>query len=129
MSAIHVADLEFKLMASPGIWGGHGTMQFRWDRRIPWEVLLVLPTETWHISRDTLTEGVDFADGDGLIYVRHVEEGVEIVLASPKGGEAVLLFDRDDLLDFLDMTWQVVPAGAETIDIDSGLDKLLGRAS
>lgn len=93
------------------------SVTLRYDPARPLEIGMVFPKTTWTFARDLLREGIQMGDGIGDVVICPVQEGVEIQLRSEEG-EATLLFRRDDLLDFLAETTEIVPIGEENIDVD-----------
>jgi hypothetical protein len=92
---------------------------FRYCTALPWGVVLVFsdPNTTVEFSMDraVLADGCETDAGDGDVYVRAVADGVEITLNATAGpaDEETFLFDRDELLEFLDTTWKLVEVGTE----------------
>ncbi|WP_116051918.1 SsgA family sporulation/cell division regulator [Amycolatopsis palatopharyngis] len=108
--------------------GGRGSCDFLYSDRCPLEVHLWFlgVDKPWVLCRDLLAEGLLVPSGDGDVFIEPVLSGlwVDIHLSSPQG-EATLRFNRDDLLDALDATWQVVERGHERIDFDAELASIL----
>lgn len=108
----------------------------RYDITDPYAVLLDISTTaglvTWHLSRDLLTEGLDYGVGDGDVYVApdaELAERVWVVLTSPTG-IAHLAFDRHQLAAVLGETYRLVAPGTESDRIDWGRElALLGGAA
>jgi hypothetical protein len=105
----------------------------------PWAVRVVFQTGDdgegveWLFARELLSVGVSDAAGDGDVQVwsaaTSAEKLVFLRMASPSG-QALFEIDRDDLVEFLEQTYAVVPAGAEAqaVDLDDELVLLLGDA-
>ena len=106
----------------------------------PWAVRVVFQTGEhgegveWLFARELLSTGVDDAAGDGDVQVwsaaaTGAAQLVFLRMASPSG-QALFEIDRSDLVDFLQQTYAVVPAGAESraVDLDDELAMLLGDA-
>jgi hypothetical protein len=76
----------------------------------------------WTFARDLLITGMVLPAGEGDVLIRPVKEGVQITLRSPCG-EAVIVFDHNELFDLLQKTLKIVPPGAESFDFDVEIAK------
>lgn len=88
---------------------------------------------TWCFDRQMLAEGLHRPVGEGDVTFRpQWSAGGEAVRVELRDGGgcgpgAVLFLDAQALERFLDMTYAVIPAGAETVDVDAFLEDLLAR--
>ncbi len=103
----------------------------------PFEVVFMSQERTedgepveWHYSRDLLAQGLKgemglmYGDGDVQLY----KEGKFIFTIFTQGDRKCLIaFAPDDMQTFLDETEKIVPLGAEQIDVDAELAKLLAE--
>lgn len=83
----------------------------------------------WVFARDLLADGLLAPAGTGDVRVKPIlgpEERVEVELASPSG-HAVFTTAARPLAEFLDRTFELVPATSEYswLDFDAALDQLL----
>jgi hypothetical protein len=118
-----------------GIYSDPDDAVFRYTTEQPHAVYLFFREAWWTFARELLVEGCVDVDGDGEggVVVRQPEDDedmVEVVFRSPAGYCAVR-FDRDELLDALDDTFELVPYGEESaaFDVDSWIAHELGRAA
>lgn len=85
----------------------------------------------WTFARQLLTDGVTGPAGEGDVRVWPSDAsgafGVSLSLSSPSG-QALFEVPLRELVDFLTMSYDVVPTGAESdfIDVDDELALLLG---
>ena len=85
----------------------------------------------WTFARQLLTDGVAGPAGEGDVRVWPSDGstgfGVSLSLSSPSG-QALFQVPLRELVDFLTMSYEVVPTGAESnhIDVDGELALLLG---
>ncbi|MFF3157448.1 SsgA family sporulation/cell division regulator [Streptomyces sp. NPDC057910] len=90
-------------------------------------------TVTWAIARDLLSQGLTREAGDGDVRVspRTVggqrEARIELAGCGLDGewGSAVFSAWEPVLRDFLDRTYELVPPGEETVDVDAFLTQVL----
>ncbi|MGV1004186.1 MAG: SsgA family sporulation/cell division regulator [Candidatus Nanopelagicales bacterium] len=88
----------------------------------------------WMFARDLIAEGLSVPSGEGDVVVWPEDGGerqlVLIALNSPTG-QAVLEADRAEIAQFLERTFDIVPAGTESdaLDIDSWIAQILGEAA
>ncbi|WP_411103129.1 SsgA family sporulation/cell division regulator [Streptomyces sp. cmx-4-9] len=88
---------------------------------------------TWCFDRQMLAEGLHRPVGEGDVTFRpQWSAGGEAVRVELRdgggcGAGAVLFVDAQALERFLDMTYAVIPAGAESVDVDAFLEELLAR--
>ena len=92
-----------------------------YDHADPFAVRLTFPVEpeaVWVFSRELLADALN--DGQaGIADVRITARGDLVVLGlSSPDGTGSAIFRRDDLAAFLSLTYQVVPAGAESDALD-----------
>lgn len=85
----------------------------------------------WVFARDLLDEGLvhDVGDGDVQVVPARSVTGAQVVqlrLASPDG-VAVLEASADMILEFLGLSYGLVPPGRETefVDVDAAVERLL----
>lgn len=112
-----------------------------WTTTDPFVVRALISTRTqtridWALSRDALYAGltgpVGAAGSDWMVFpdlARPDGEGIELVLAVHGRGvgcQASLLLDTAVVRDFVEATFEVVPAGTE---VDRYLDELAGGAA
>lgn len=105
-----------------------------WSSADPWAVNLCFGEQTeWMVSRELLSKGMDSGAGEGDITVSPQFLGGELLplaliyLQSPDGA-AYVQITREGVLDFLVRTYEIVPAGSETIP-DSEYEHLLEGTS
>jgi hypothetical protein len=128
-------EIGLRLLASEGALPL--VAQLRYDAADPYAVEALFDTGAdtpvrWVFARDLLSDGLARAAGEGDVIVRPAldEDGsaaVHLVLASPDG-RAMLEANSEELREFLDQTYGVVPRGSESerVDIDAELLSLLG---
>ncbi len=110
----------------------------------PWAVQVAFRTGTqdrgvveWLFARQLLTDGVAGPAGEGDVRVWPSEDDrprvgsapvVHLAMASPSGS-ALFEIDRDDVVEFLQQTYLLVPTGAEhtRVDLDAEMAVLLER--
>lgn len=86
----------------------------------------------WSFARDLLAEGMTRPSGEGDIVIwpetGHRTQLVLMALNSPSG-QAVLEADREVVAAFLNRTYDLVPAGTESVelDIDRWISQILGE--
>jgi hypothetical protein len=87
----------------------------------------------WIFARELLAAGLDGPAGEGDVQVWPEDtEGSDILnlaLSSPFG-EARFAAPMPEMAEFLNSTYQIIPAGSESdfIDVDAELDELLWQA-
>lgn len=128
-------EIGLRLLASEGALPL--AAELRYDVADPYAVEALFDTGAdspvrWVFARDLLSDGLARTAGEGDVVVRPAldEDGsaaVHLVLASPDG-RAMLEANSEELREFLDQTYVVVPRGseAERVDIDAELLSLLG---
>ncbi len=103
----------------------------------PWAVTVCFQTGAegdgqveWMFARQLLTDGIAGTVGEGDVRVWPAmsdgERVVNVAMASPSGS-ALFEIDRDDVVEFLQQTYLVVPTGSEEdlVDLDAELALLL----
>jgi Streptomyces sporulation and cell division protein, SsgA len=86
----------------------------------------------WTFGRDLLMAGTTAPSGEGDVVVwPWTTDGRQVVciaLSSPSG-EALLEAASDDVRSFLRASYELLPSGQESeqLDVDSAIDRLLGR--
>ena len=110
---------------------------FGYDAGDPWAVWITFhgrPGEgiRWAVGRDLLVRGVTDPAGEGDIQLfPSVDENgraaVVMELCSPDG-RLVTQMRTSELYAFLSRTLEVVPLGAETIDLDLLVESLVGES-
>lgn len=78
---------------------------------------------TWLCGRELLRDGLTRIAGDGDIRITPGPMSIGVHLSSPQGN-ALLVFARDDLTQFLRTVFLEVPQGAERIDWDREMELL-----
>jgi hypothetical protein len=103
----------------------------RYDAADPYKVVLDFGAHpqdgepmTWTFARDLLADGLTRRAGEGDVRCWTCSHGYHIVLSSPDG-RATIRFSADAVRAFLVDTEDLVPYGAETVDFDVELSKLL----
>lgn len=81
----------------------------------------------WVFGRDLLLLGVTERAGEGDVVVWPKDRGLHMSLSSPFG-QAEFMFDKSDVVAFLDKTFALVPLGSEFahLDVDALLADFLG---
>lgn len=105
----------------------------RYDVRDPWAVAATFQEcgrdgaeVSWLFGRQLLTDGLAGPVGAGDVAIRPVDGGVRLALRSPTGA-ALVEGDREEVVDFLQRTYLLVPTGHEAgcVDLDAELALLL----
>jgi len=110
--------------------------EFRFDAADPWAVTMVLSTVAgpvdWTFARDLLVEGQYEPTGDGDVHVwpclSPSGEAVVIVELDSPSGETLLQFPTRDIQDFVYAALETVPLGAESVDGQDWLTRILDAA-
>ena len=110
--------------------------EFRFDAADPWAVTMVLATVAgpvdWTFSRDLLVDGQYEPTGDGDVHVwpclSPSGEAVVIVELDSPSGETLLQFPTRAIQDFVRASLETVPQGAEEVDVDEWLSRILDAA-
>lgn len=106
--------------------------QFSFDPADPWAVTMTLETVSgqvrWTFARDLLVDGQYEPVGDGDVHVwpclSPCGEAVVIVELDSPAGETLLQFPTRAVQDFVYASLDVVPRGAESVDVDAWLANL-----
>ncbi|MEU8953592.1 SsgA family sporulation/cell division regulator [Streptomyces sp. NPDC048518] len=108
----------------------------RYSAEDPLAVQMVFPAEasldgvevTWIFARQLLEEGLSAPAGGGDVHIWPCGRARTVLEFHAYQGLALVQFDTMVLRRFLVRSYGVVPAGAEdeSIDLDSGLSRLLG---
>lgn len=122
------AVTEMILVSDPALPAVHAEFRFRSDDPFAVQLLLSIdqsPAITWVFGRDLLLEGVRGPAGMGDVQIFPVHDGTVIELRSGDQS-ARLLTHTADLIDFLDRSVELVPAGSESayVSIESDLRNL-----
>lgn len=107
--------------------------EFVYDPADACAVTLVIQTDfgpvNWTFARDLLVEGQYEPVGDGDVHVwpclSATGEAVVIVELGSTAGETLLQFPTRAVHDFVYSSVDVVPLGAETVDVDAWITRLL----
>ena len=110
--------------------------EFRFDAADPWAVTMVLSTVAgpvdWTFARELLVEGQYEPTGDGDVHVWPClspnGEAVVIVELDSPSGETLLQFPTRAIQDFVYAALETVPLGAEEVDVDEWLTRILDAA-
>ena len=110
--------------------------EFRFDAADPWAVTMTLSTVAgpvdWTFARDLLVEGQFEPTGDGDVHVwpclSPSGEAVVIVELDSPSGETLLQFPTRAIQDFVASALATVPLGAEEVDVDEWLTRILDAA-
>jgi hypothetical protein len=110
--------------------------EFRFDAADPWAVTMVLATVAgpvdWTFARDLLVDGQYEPTGDGDVHVwpclSPSGEAVVIVELDSPSGETLLQFPTRAIQDFVHASLETVPQGAEEVDVDEWLSRILDAA-
>ena len=110
--------------------------EFRFDAADPWAVTMVLSTVAgpvdWTFARDLLVEGQYEPSGDGDVHVwpclSPSGEAVVIVELDSPSGETLLQFPTRAIQDFVYASLETVPLGAEEVDVDEWVSRILDAA-
>lgn len=134
-SQLHSASISLTLMSGPTA-PLPLVADLRYDTADPYAVQAVFDIDgpdpvRWVFSRDLLDEGLVQPVGDGDVRVEPVVDAeghrsVRLHLRSP-GGSAQLDISTDDVLAFLETTYESVPPGTEgtRVDVDATVSALL----
>jgi hypothetical protein len=109
--------------------------EFVYDPADACAVTLVVQSEFgpvhWTFARELLVEGEYEPVGDGDVHVwpclSACGEAVVIVELHSPDGETLLQFPTRAVHEFVDSSVDAVPMGAETVDVDAWIEKLLAR--
>ncbi|KAA2264648.1 SsgA family sporulation/cell division regulator [Solihabitans fulvus] len=124
------ATMTFGLLA-PGTPAVPIDARLRYDTEDPYAMGVRFHTGQgvveWMFARELLADGLIAAAGEGDIRVRPSTEDPELVLVElvTPGGHAVLTASAEDLADFLDRSYDLVPPGDEHLWVD--FDEELAR--
>jgi hypothetical protein len=107
--------------------------EFVYDPDDACAVTMVLQTESgpvhWTFARELLAEGQYEPAGDGDVHVwpclSACGEAVVIVELCSPVGETLLQFPSRAVQDFVYASYDAVPVGRETVDVDGWLEQLL----
>jgi hypothetical protein len=107
--------------------------EFVYDAADACAVTMVLQTPSgpvhWTFARDLLVEGQYEPTGDGDVHVwpclSSCGEAVVIVELCSPVGETLLQFPTRAVQDFVYASLEAVPAGTETVDVDTCIEQLL----
>lgn len=110
--------------------------EFRFDAADPWAVTMILSTVAgpvdWTFARDLLVEGQYEPTGDGDVHVwpclSPSGEAVVIVELDSPSGETLLQFPTRAIQNFVYAALETVPQGAEEVDVDDWLNRILDAA-
>jgi len=110
--------------------------EFRFDAADPWAVTMILATVAgpvdWTFARDLLVDGQYEPTGDGDVHVwpclSPSGEAVVIVELDSPSGETLLQFPTRAIQDFVSSALETVPQGAEQVDVDEWLSRILDAA-
>lgn len=110
--------------------------EFRFDAADPWAVTMILATIAgpvdWTFARDLLVDGQYEPTGDGDVHVwpclSPSGEAVVIVELDSPSGETLLQFPTRAIQDFVSSALETVPQGAEEVDVDEWLTRILDAA-
>ncbi|MBO8199654.1 SsgA family sporulation/cell division regulator [Streptomyces smyrnaeus] len=111
------------------------TPALRYDTDDPLAVRIVFPSEisldgeevAWAFSRELLAEGLRGPAGEGDVHICPCGQERTVIELYAGEGVAVLEFRAADLGRFLQHSYDLVPAGAETalLDLEEGFAALL----
>ncbi|MFC3454051.1 SsgA family sporulation/cell division regulator [Amycolatopsis speibonae] len=93
-------------------------VNFRYERRDPYAVAMTIvtrPPVTWLFHRGLLHDGLSRPAGDGAVRVSSGGMTVGIGLDGCNG-KGILVFQRDDITNLVQLLDKVVPFGREVID-------------
>ncbi len=139
--AVNTKPLAMSLTLTLDSWDSPVPVQvdLRYDPSDPYAVQAVFDIGTdepvhWVFARDLLDEGLVGEAGSGDVITSPARDGegrlcLRLELRSPDGS-AVLLADAENVLRFLGITYQLVPAGTESdhLDLDPVIATLLDAA-
>lgn len=127
------ADMVFKLLAPTGAVAPIG-VELKYESCEPYEVSLTFNAGTsgrvkWSLARDLLADGVLIESGLGDVKIspRSDDPAVIVVLLCSPNGQATFEAEADDLVHFLNQTYDVVPTGEERrwMSVGDALARLL----
>ncbi|PKW16452.1 sporulation and cell division protein SsgA [Saccharopolyspora spinosa] len=130
-----LATMTFNLVAPAGVIAPVG-VELRYDSRNPYEIAMKLNVGTdgqvdWVIARDLLADGLiaEAGEGDVRIRPRLDSSGVVVIELSSPSGQASFEVDADQLVDFVNDTYDVVAPGDEHrwMNVDEVLSRLLSH--
>ncbi|MBB5158634.1 SsgA family sporulation/cell division regulator [Saccharopolyspora phatthalungensis] len=123
----------FNLVAPAGVLAPVG-VELRYDSRNPYEVGIKFNVGRtgqvdWVVARELVADGlvVDSGHGDVRIRPRRDVSGLVVIALSSPSGQATFEADADELMEFLNDTYDVVAPGEEHkwMSIDDALSRLL----
>ncbi|PKW16617.1 SsgA family sporulation/cell division regulator [Saccharopolyspora spinosa] len=130
-----LATMIFNLVAPAGVIAPVG-VELRYDSRNPYEIAMKLNVGAdgqvdWVIARDLLADGLiaEAGEGDVRIRPRLDSSGVVVIELSSPSGQASFEVDADQLVDFVNDTYDVVAPGDEHrwMNVDEVLSRLLSH--
>ncbi|PKW16656.1 SsgA family sporulation/cell division regulator [Saccharopolyspora spinosa] len=130
-----LATMIFNLVAPAGVIAPVG-VELRYDSRNPYEISMKLNVGAdgqvdWVIARDLLADGLiaEAGEGDVRIRPRLDSSGVVVIELSSPSGQASFEVDADQLVDFVNDTYDVVAPGDEHrwMNVDEVLSRLLSH--
>ncbi|CAM04722.1 sporulation and cell division protein SsgA [Saccharopolyspora erythraea NRRL 2338] len=128
-----LTSMVFKLLAPAGATAPVG-VELRFESRNPYEVSLAFSAGSgghveWVLARDLLADGlmIDSGEGDVRVGPDASDPAVIVVSLSSPSGQATFEADAEQLVDFLNRTYDVVPPGKEHqwMSIDEALARML----
>ncbi|SDZ49581.1 Streptomyces sporulation and cell division protein, SsgA [Saccharopolyspora shandongensis] len=128
-----LATMVFNLVAPAGVIAPVG-VELRYDSRNPYEICMKLNVGKsgqvdWVIARDLLADGLvaEAGEGDVRIGPRLDRPGLVVIALSAPSGQATFEVNADQLVDFLNDTYDAVAPGDEHrwMNVDEALSRLL----
>ncbi len=128
-----LATMVFNLVASAGVIAPVG-VELGYDSRNPYEICMKFNVGKagqvdWVIARDLLADGLvaEAGEGDVRIGPRLDRPGLVVIALSSPSGQATFEVNADQLVEFLNGTYDVVAPGDEHrwMNVDEVLSRLL----
>ncbi|MGW3470426.1 SsgA family sporulation/cell division regulator [Saccharopolyspora sp. NPDC000995] len=130
-----LATMVFNLVAPAGVMTPVG-VELGYDSRNPYEISMKLNVGTdgevdWVIARELLADGLvaEAGEGDVRIGPRLGFPGLLVIALSSPWGQATFEVNADQLVEFLNDTYDVVAPGDEHrwMNVDEALSRLLSH--
>ncbi|MGB0099123.1 MAG: SsgA family sporulation/cell division regulator, partial [Nocardioides sp.] len=138
-SGVHSQDIVLQILDTRGRTVELPT-EFGYDPADPWAVHITFwggsghssEPVRWAVGRDLLRQGATEPAGDGDVRlfpsIDDIGRAAVIMELCSPAGRLVTQLPTSDLVEFLDRSFEMVPVGAETVDLDLLVEHLVGRS-